>query len=228
MSELLNTYEKSFRKNNDIIMSNFNKINLEPNKDNNNDQKSKINKSYLLEEIDKLIEEQKKILKQMEIEVSSLLNRDDYEEFSVKLSSFKKSLELNKKNLNKLYLKEESKNSSFMSESNLLSEHSNTLINQEKYMFQRSEKLQQVRRSLSSTEDMGTNIMVNMDQQTKNMKNVTGKLKKMGGNLQESSNILSKMKRRAKKNKIILIILGILLGVILTGILTIKIYKRTK
>ena len=164
----------------------------------------------------------------MEIEVSSLLNRDDYEEFSVKLSSFKKSLELNKKNLNKLYLKEESKNSSFMSESNLLSEHSNTLINQEKYMFQRSEKLQQVRRSLSSTEDMGTNIMVNMDQQTKNMKNVTGKLKKMGGNLQESSNILSKMKRRAKKNKIILIILGILLGVILTGILTIKIYKRTK
>ena len=106
MSELLNTYEKSFRKNNDIIMSNFNKINLEPNKDNNNDPKSKINKSYLLEEIDKLIEEQKKILKQMEIEVSSLLNRDDYEEFSVKLSSFKKSLELNKKNLNKLYLKE--------------------------------------------------------------------------------------------------------------------------
>ena len=228
MTELLNAYEKSFRKNNDIIMSNFNKINLEPNKDNNNDPKSKINKSYLLEEIDKLIEEQKKILKQMEIEVSSLLNRDDYEEFSVKLSSFKKSLELNKKNLNKLYLKEESKNSSFMSESNLLSEHSNTLINQEKYMFQRSEKLQQVRRSLSSTEDMGTNIMVNMDQQTKNMKNVTGKLKKMGGNLQESSNILSKMKRRAKKNKIILIILGILLGVILTGILTIKIYKRTK
>ena len=228
MSELLNTYEKSFRKNNDIIMSNFNKINLEPNKDNNNDPKSKINKSYLLEEIDKLIEEQKKILKQMEIEVSSLLNRDDYEEFSVKLSSFKKSLELNKKNLNKLYLKEESKNSSFMSESNLLSEHSNTLINQEKYMFQRSEKLQQVRRSLSSTEDMGTNIMVNMDQQTKNMKNVTGKLKKMGGNLQESSNILSKMKRRAKKNKIILIILGILLGVILTGILTIKIYKKNK
>ena len=60
MSELLNTYEKSFRKNNDIIMSNFNKINLEPNKDNNNDPKSKINKSYLLEEIDKLIEEQKK------------------------------------------------------------------------------------------------------------------------------------------------------------------------
>ena len=228
MSELLNTYEKSFRKNNDIIMSNFNKINLEPNKDNNNDQKSKINKSYLLEEIDKLIEEQKKILKQMEIEVSSLLNRDDYEEFSVKLSSFKKSLDINKNKLKELYSKEELKNSSFMSESNLLSEHSNTLINQEKYMFQRSEKLQQVRRSLSSTEDMGTNIMVNMDQQTKNMKNVTGKLKKMGGNLQESSNILSKMKRRAKKNKIILIILGILLGVILTGILTIKIYKRTK
>ena len=41
-----------------------------------------------------------------------------------------------------------------MSESNLLSEYNNILIDKEKYLYQRNEKLQQVRRSLSSTEDM--------------------------------------------------------------------------
>ena len=135
MSDLLNTYEKNFRKNNDIIMSNFNKLSIDPGQtptNNNNDMKSKINRTYILDETDKLIEEQKKVLKQMEIEVSSLLNREEYEEYSVKLSSFKKSLDLNKKNLNKLYSKEESKNNSFMSESNLLSEHNNILIENEK------------------------------------------------------------------------------------------------
>ena len=177
MSDLLNTYEKNFRKNNDIIMSNFNKLSIDPGQtptNNNNDMKSKINRTYILDETDKLIEEQKRVLKQMEIEVSSLLNREEYEEYSVKLSSFKKSLDLNKKNLNKLYSKEESKNNSFMSESNLLSEHNNILIDKEKYLYQRNEKLQQVRRSLSSTEDMGTNIIVNMDNQTESMKNMTG------------------------------------------------------
>ena len=164
----------------------------------------------------------------MEIEVSSLLNREEYEEYSVKLSSFKKSLDLNKKNLNKLYSKEESKNNSFMSESNLLSEHNNILIDKEKYLYQRNEKLQQVRRSLSSTEDMGTNIIVNMDNQTESMKNMTGKLKNMRNDLHESGNVLNKMKRRVRKNKSILVIFGILLGLILAGVLTTKLYKKFK
>ena len=201
MTELLNEYEKSFRKNNDAILNNFNKISLESSQDSLIDQKNKVNKAFLLEESDKLIEEQKKILKQMEIEISSLMNKDYYKEFSVKLSSFKKNLDLNKKQLNELYSKEELKNSSFMSESNLLTEKNSILLNQEKYRFQQNEKLQQVRRSLSSTEEMGSNIIVNMDNQIESMKNVTGKLKKMGKNLNESNKILNKMKSRNKKNK---------------------------
>jgi hypothetical protein len=231
MSDLLNTYEKNFRKNNDMIMSNFNKLNIDQGQtptNNNNDMKLKINRTYILDETDKLIEEQKRVLKQMEIEVSSLLNREEYEEYSVKLSSFKKSLDLNKKNLNKLYSKEESKNNSFMSESNLLSEHNNILIDKEKYLYQRNEKLQQVRRSLSSTEDMGTNIIVNMDNQTESMRNMTGKLKNMRNDLHESGNVLNKMKRRVRKNKSILVIFGILLGLILAGVLTTKLYKKFK
>ena len=227
MTELLNAYEKSFRKNNDMIMSNFDKITLETTPENNN-QKSKINRTFLLEENEKLIEDQKKILKQMELEIASILDRDYYDEFNVKIFSFKKSLDINKKKLNELMSREESKNSSFMSESNLLSEKNNILINKEKYLFNQSEKLQQVRRSLSSTEDMSTNIMVNMDNQTKSMKRLSGKLKNMGKNLNDSNNILNKMKKRTIKNKKMIIIFVLLLLFILTGVLSFKLYKKFK
>ena len=228
MTDLLNTYEKSFRKNNDIIMTNINKISLELGNDITSDSKSKVNKTFLFEESDKLIEEQKKLLRQMELEVSSLINQDYYEELSVKISSFKKSLDINKKKLKELYAKEELKNSSFMSESNLLTEKNSILLNQEKYMFQQNEKLQQVRRTLSSTEEMGTNIIVNMDNQTNSMKNVTGKLKKMGKNITDSNKVLNKMKARTKKNKRIIILFVLIFIFILIGILSLKLYKKYK
>ena len=227
MTELLITYEKSFQKNNDIITSNFNKIDsyLSSNKDSER-EKTKINISTILDEIDKLIEEQQKILKQMEIEICSLINRDDYEEFSTKLSTFKKNLAMNKKKYNELYLKEDSKNNS--SDNILLTENSNNLMSKENYFLQRNEKLQQVQRSLSSTESIGTNIIVNMDNQTKNMKNITGKIKHMGQDLQESNNILTKMKRRTKKNKYMIIFFIIAFILILAGIIGMKLYNKYK
>ena len=227
MTELLITYEKSFQKNNDIITSNFNKIDsyLSSNKDSER-EKTKINISTILDEIDKLIEEQQKILKQMEIEICSLINRDDYEEFSTKLSTFKKNLAMNKKKYNELYLKEDSRNNS--SDNILLTENSNNLMSKENYLLQRNEKLQQVQRSLSSTESIGTNIIVNMDNQTKNMKNITGKIKHMGQDLQESNNILTKMKKRTKKNKYIIIFFIIAFILILAGIIGMKLYNKYK
>ncbi len=227
MTELLITYEKSFQKNNDIITSNFNKIDsyLSSNKDSER-EKTKINISTILDEIDKLIEEQQKILKQMEIEICSLINRDDYEEFSTKLSTFKKNLAMNKKKYNELYLKEDSRNNS--SDNILLTENSNNLMRKENYLLQRNEKLQQVQRSLSSTESIGTNIIVNMDNQTKNMKNITGKIKHMGQDLQDSNNILTKMKKRTKKNKYIIIFFIIAFILILAGIIGMKLYNKYK
>ena len=227
MTDLLNTYEKSFRKNNDIITSNFSKIDLYlSSKDDSERQKTKINKSSLLEDIDKLLDEQQKILKQMEIEICSLINRDDYEEFSSKLSLFKKNLVSNKKKYNELYLKEDSKNNSC--ENILLDENNNNLMNKERYIFQTNEKLQQVQRTLSNTENMGTDIIVNMNSQTKNMKNITGKIKHMGRDLKDSSNILKRMKKRTKKNKYIIIFFIIILILILLIIIGIKVYKKYK
>ena len=227
MTDLLKTYEKNFRKNNDTIELNFNKIDLFLSSNNDSErEKTKINKSFLLDEIDKLIEEQQRILKQMEIEICSLMNRDDYEEFNTKLSLFKKNLVLNRKKFNELYLKEDTKNNS--SENILIDEKNNNLLNKERYMLERNEKLQRVQRSLSNTESIGTDIIVNMDSQTKNMKNITGKIKNMKNDLKDTNNILKKMKKRTKKNKHIIIFFAVFIILILLIILGLKIYNKYK
>ena len=228
MTDLLNTYENSFRKNKDIIKTNFDKIDLSlsSTEGETESQRTKINKSYLLDEIDKLIEQQQKILKQIEIEICSLINRDDYEEYSSKLSSFKKDLALDKKKFNEIYLKEESKSNSY--DNILINENNDNIFNKERYMLETNEKLQQVKRSLSSTESIGTNIIVNMDNHTKNMKNISGKLNKMKTDLTDSSNILQKMKNIEKRNKYIIIIFAIFLLLILFCFIGIKIYKKFK
>ena len=229
MTELLSTYEKDYRKNNDKINNNFDKILLEPNQITGAESHQKISKTNLLEETDKLIESQKKLLKQMEIEISYLTNNSNYGELNSKLNSYKKTLDMNKKKLNELYAKEDSKNnSSFLSESNLLSENNRILMNKERYMYNRSEKLMEARRTLSATEEMGSHIIMDMDNQTQNMKNVTGKLKKMGKNLVESNKILNTMKSRSKKNKRIIILLSVLFVLVIISILSLKLYRKNK
>ena len=196
MTDLLYTYEKNFKKNNDKINSNFSKI-----EDADESQKEKINKSNLLEENDRLIEQQKKILKQIDIELSTLTNKKECNELNAKFLEYKKNLEASQKKLYELYLKDDSKNNSFL-ENNLITENSNILMNKERTNLQRYKKLHQVRKALTTTEEMGSNIMENMDDQSKNMKNVTNKLKRMGGDLDESNSILNKMRNRVKRNRV--------------------------
>ena len=214
MTELLKTYENNFRRNENKIQNNFNKISLS--------KKSEIH--LFLEENEKLMNEQSKIVKQMDIEISSL-NGDLYEEYSVKVSSFKKSLELNKKKLNKLLEKVENKNSSFMSERNLLEDG---VIKKEKYIFSNTEKLQNIQRVLSNTENMGNNIMVNMDGQTKGMKNINKKLKYINKDIDASKNVLVKMKSRSRSNKKKILLLASILFIVIIIVITYRILKIKK
>jgi t-SNARE complex subunit (syntaxin) len=136
-------------------------------------------------------------------------------------------LEASQKKLYELYLKDDSKNNSFL-ENNLITENRNILMNKERSNLQRYKKLHQVRKALTTTEEMGSDIMENMDDQSKNMKNVTNKLKKMGGDLDESNSILNKMRNRVKRNKILVIILAIIFILVLLGIFIFKFTKRNR
>ena len=212
MSEILTTYENSFRKNEEKINSNYNQLNLSFGIESN------IDKIKLLQEIESLINDQENIIKQMEYEISSLLNQEDYDSFSNKMISYKQNLKINKNTYQEM---EDKINKEILignSEQNL----SKGLLKNEQTNYIGSLKLQEAKRILANTEDMGNKIVVNMDDQTNTMKNLNTKVKNMNGELDESNTILNKMKSRMKKNKKIIIYLSIILFITLIIILGYK------
>ena len=212
MSEILTTYENSFRKNEEKINSNYNQLNLSFGIESN------IDKIKLLQEIESLINDQENIIKQMEYEISSLLNQEDYDSFSNKMISYKQNLKINKNTYQEM---EDKINKEILignSEQNL----SKGLLKNEQTNYIGSLKLQEAKRILANTEDMGNKIVVNMNEQTNTMKNLNTKVKNINGELDESNTILNKMKSRMKKNKKIIIYLSIILFITLIIILGYK------
>ena len=216
MSEILSTYEKSFRKNEERINTNFKKLTLSLGIE------SDIDKNKLMQEIELLIGEQEKIIKQMEYETSSLINKEDYEAFNNKMISYRQNLKINKNTYHEMEEKISNKETlSGNNEQNL----SKGLLKNEQTNYIGNLKLQEARRVLANTEDMGNKIIMNMDDQSNTMKNLNTKVKNMNGELDESNTILNKMKSRMKKNKKIIIYLSI---VLLITLFIIFIYKFLK
>jgi hypothetical protein len=219
MSEILSTYEKSFKKNEERINTNFKKLTLSLGIE------SDIDKNKLMQEIELLIGEQEKIIKQMEYETSSLINKEDYEAFNNKMISYRQNLKINKNTYHEMEEKISNKETlSGNNEQNL----SKGLLKNEQTNYIGNLKLQEARRVLANTEDMGNKIIMNMDDQTNTMKNLNTKVKTMNGELDESNNILNKMKSRMKKNKKIIIYLSIVLLITLIIIFVYKFLKLYK
>jgi len=217
MSNLLLEYEKSYKKIEEKINNNFNKLNLSLGVD------SDIDKSKLLKEVELLILEQEKILKQMEFDTSIMLSTEDYEIFITKMKTYKKNLQFNKNSYVKLEEKISIKNTlSNNTDQNI----SKGLLNNEQVNYISNLKLQEARRILSNTEDMGNKIVQNMDDQTKEMKNINIKVKDMNNDLDESNNILNIMKSRMKRNKKIIILLTIIFLIILIIVIGYKFVKK--
>ena len=218
MSVNLATYEKSFRKNEERINDSFKQITLSLGIE------SDIDKNKLLQEIGLLINEQEKILKLMENETSLLINQEDYEAFNSKIISYKQNLKINKNTYQEMEDKINSKEEVIIgnNEQNL----SKGLLKNEQTNYLGNLKLQEAKRILANTEDMGNKIIVNMDEQSNTMKNLNSKVKTMNGELDESNTILNKMKSRIKKNKKIVIYLSIILFITLVIILAYKYFKK--
>ena len=101
-----------------------------------------------------------------------------------------------------------------------------TLLKNEQLAYAGNQKLQEAKRVLAETEDVGNKIMVNMDEQTNVMKNTNNKLKGMNSELDESNSILNRMKSRIKKNKNLIKYLSILFAIILSIVIIYKILKN--
>ena len=217
MSEILTTYEVNYRKNEEKINDNFKKLTLSLGIE------SDIDKTKILQNIELLISEQEKIIKLLECETSSLVNQEDYEAFNNKMTSYKQNLKINKNSYQEMEDKINSKDTLYgNNEQNL----SNGLLKNEQSNYLGNLKLQEAKRILANTEDMGNKIIVNMDEQSNTMKNLNSKVKTMNGELDESNTILNKMKSRIKKNKKIVIYLSIILFITLVIILAYKYFKK--
>ena len=217
MSEILTTYEVNYRKNEEKINDNFKKLTLSLGIE------SDIDKTKILQNIELLISEQEKIIKLLECETSSLVNQEDYEAFNNKMTSYKQNLKINKNSYQEMEDKINSKDTLYgNNEQNL----SNGLLKNEQSNYLGNLKLQEAKRILANTEDMGNKIIVNMDEQSNTMKNLNSKVKNMNGELDESNTILNKMKSRMKRNKKIIIYLSLILFITLVMIFLYKFFKK--
>ena len=220
MSDLLQFYEKDFRKSQDLINKNVDKI--------YDYLSSKTKKEYnineIMDQLENLIDSQQKTIKKIEIEVSSTVKREDIEGYNSKISSYKRSLELNKTKYRELEEKINLKEASMIvTDKNQLN---GTLLKNEQLAYAGNQKLQEAKRVLAETEEVGNKIMVNMDEQTNVMKNTNNKLKGMNSELDESNSILNRMKSRIKKNKNLIKYLSILFAIILSIVIIYKILKN--
>ncbi len=217
MSEILTTYEVNYRKNEEKINDNFKKLTLSLGIE------SDIDKTKILQNIELLISEQEKIIKLLECETSSLVNQEDYEAFNNKMTSYKQNLKINKNSYQEMEDKINTKDTLYgNNEQNL----SNGLLKNEQSNYLGNLKLQEAKRILANTEDMGNKIVVHMDEQSNTMKNLNSKVKNMNGELDESNTILNKMKSRMKRNKKIIIYLSLILFITLVMIFLYKFFKK--
>ena len=219
MTDLLSEYEKNLKKNQDTINKNVEKI--------YNYLSDKTTKEYnvnqVMEQIENLIDGQRKIIKQIEVEISSSAKKEDLHGFNAKISSYKKNFEMNKTKYRELEEKINLKEASLIvTDKNQLK---GNLLKNEQLAYAGNQKIQEAKRALAVAEDMGNKIMVDMEKQTNVMKNTNNKLKGMNSELDESNNILNRMKSRVRKNKNIIKYLAIILFFILAIVCIYKIWK---
>ena len=156
----------------------------------------------------------------MNIENSSIINKTLFDDYQLRITTYSSALNEYKKTLNRLEDRyKEKKNSLLFDGKNDLN---GNLIQNEQLAYSGNQKLQEARRVLAGTEDIGTKILSSMEKQTENMKAINVKIGGMNDDLENSNNILNRMKVRYEKNKRSIIIFG---GILIIIIICIILYK---
>ena len=211
MVDLSEIYKKNFEKNlskiKDII------VKLE----------EKTPDNSLIQESYNLINENEKIIRQMELESSSLNDTNKYNEYSKKIKEYQNKLYEYKKIIRKEEenIKDKINNSLFENNKNM--NLKNGLIENEVLAHSSKQKIEEVQRELYNIEDGGKQALNSLEKQTDSMKAVNVKISSMNDNLERSNNLLNQMKDRIQRNKRHIIIFGIVIFLILSLIIAFKI-----
>ena len=209
MAEIFNLYKNNLDKNIININSNFTEIN---NNLNNTCDNSLINDTF------KIINEGEKIIKQMQIQLTSLYDSNLYNEYSKQVKEYQNSFHNFKIKLRKIEESLKDKENNCL----LANNNNNNIINNELLSYSGKQKLEEARRNLYSIEDNGKEALYSLEQQTDSMKAVNVKIKGMNDDLESSNNLLNQMKERIEKNKKQIYLFGGFIMIILIFIITYK------
>lgn len=88
------------------------------------------------------------------------------------------------------------------------------------------EKMNNAIRMTTDIESMSGRILINLEEQTKGMKNISSKISNTNGNIDESKNNLNEMLNKQYDDKKMIILVGGFLTFILLAFFLFKIYKK--
>lgn len=212
MSDLFDIYEDSLK----IVIKNV-QANIDKNNITEND----------LELLHTNITEAKRIIKQIDVEISSNTTTISQSE-KIKYRNYANEID----KLNKKYLKVQEryikrKNNDILSfdgievSANKKAQKMNLLENEQ------NDSIEEIKRKTYEIENTGKNIMTNLNTQNDQMRSVRDNIKGLNGEIDESNGIISRMLRRENRNKLIIIIFSVILVIIFILIVMYK-FKSAK
>lgn len=212
MSDLFDIYEDSLK----IVIKNV-QANIDKNNITEND----------LELLHTNITEAKRIIKQIDVEISSNTTTISQSE-KIKYRNYANEID----KLNKKYLKVQEryikrKNNDILSfdgievSANKKAQKMNLLENEQ------NDSIEEIKRKTYDIENTGKNIMTNLNTQNDQIRSVRDNIKGLNGEIDESNGIISRMLRRENRNKLIIIIFSVILVIIFILIIMFK-FKSAK
>lgn len=169
----------------------------------------------IIKEIESLMKDTEKMIKNYEIEATIMSDNVN----DSKLSTFKKSIQKNKTELHKLKL-------DFKNNSKEEGKIEKLITPNEELSYNSFNKLQKATQATIEMENMSNGILVDLDGQTNQMKNVNVKIGDMNDQLGSSSSLLGGMLNTTNRNRLHIIVMGVTLFIIFVIILTLKIILK--
>ena len=214
MSELFEIYNSNIKKVYNKLEDNFNSLKFSSN---DNDSTNKI-----FSQISLSLNEAQKLLRNLDIEISSESHSSEYYLIVKKhRSTYNNYL----KNLRKLKEKYENENKEI-----LLSDLNKNKLggSNEEIAYNSFNKLQNARRVTIEMEGIGEDVMRDMNGQTDIMKGINSKIGDISNDLNSSTTLISEMQKIQRRNKAIIYLYGAFLIFLFLIIAFFRIYPKFK
>ena len=205
MSELFDIYQENIKILFKKVSSSFDSL------------KQSKNRQGELDSIDKSLHEIEKLIKDLDIHITTGLSDQN---FSIYVKNFKTGYEMYRKR----YLKEKDKIVIDVYMKKIELKTMSSTVN-DNIAYKSFEKLQNAKRATIEMESVGNETLKEFDAQKDQIKKITNKVSDMDDQLSSSTELLTEMDRREKRNNM-LVIFAITLLVIFFGILIIRILPK--